>query len=633
MPVRELPVSPVRDALSAPVPSVPPPETGLHLASKRTRQWVAGVVAVILATGLFAFAVARFPSKTRSVPPEQGTVVRYTISLPPDQQLAGDYGRVIAISANGKSLAYIAKSGGTTQIYSKRLGEDYFQPSAGTQDASDLFFSPDGRFLVFWAKGQLLQMELETGETSVLSVWHPLYDHPGGVWAQDGSIYFSNGNEGPTAFGSSILRAVKGKGLVPLPHQPTNREEWFFVNQLLPGEHDLLVSLSLGPTQRSVIAYSVADGKQKVLLDPGQDGIYLPSGHLVYSWRGDIQVAPFSLSQMAVTGAGVPVIQGVATRRWAGVQAVISDTGTLAWVPSPQYNRQLCWVDRQGRATLLELPPSRYDLLALSPKGAQILLSRAEPGRTTAIWDYNLTNRNWTRLVSGYWENSAAAWSPDESQAVVSAALNGEKFENLYLTPIDPPRPERIAASPNPQFVQSWSATAGVLYTEAESSGTQKDIRSLSLQPVGAPSPLVTTPGNDGYASVSPDGHWLVYSSDVSGKSEVYLEPYPPSGVPQRLSTEGGTAPLWSPAGGEIFFRKGDAMWSIPWRGGKAERPQKLFSSAFTAATPWNRRYAVTPDGQRFLMIRDMPDAEDLRRIHVVVNWSAEVSRLVPGGH
>jgi hypothetical protein len=352
---------------------------------------------------------------------------------------------------------------------------------------------------------------------------------------------------------------------------------------------------------------------------------------LVYAWKGNLLAAPFSLTEMAVTGPAVTMIEGVANRRWASLQAVLSDTGTLAWVPAPSGNRQLFWVDRAGKESPLELPPSPYDLLALSPKGDRILIERRENSHLKSIWDYDMGSLRWTRVASGEWENTAGVWSPDQSEIAISAVLRGEQYENLYVTAVDSPAPERVSPSPGFQFPQCWSAHAGLIYTGTESTTLyNQQVLELTVEPGRKPVSLVGGKVNSTAGSASPDGRWLAYASDITGRDEVFVRPLIAAGAPLQITSGGGRAPLWSPAGGELFYRVGDTMWSVAMRDGKPSAARKLFSGSYTPASAWNRRYSVTRDGQRFLMMRDIADTEDFRRIHVVENWSVELARMVP---
>jgi serine/threonine-protein kinase len=159
---------------------------------------------------------------------------------------------------------------------------------------------------------------------------------------------------------------------------------------------------------------------------------------------------------------------------------------------------------------------------------------------------------------------------------------------------------------------------------------TSKDL--VALKPGQTPTDLVVTKGNDMGGSVSPDGKWLAYSSDLSGREDIYVKPIAVTGSPVQISDGGGTAPLWSPKGGEVFYRIHGEMWSVVIKDGKPGASRKLFAGAYTKSTAWNRRYSVSPDGTRFLLMRDVTDPDDYRRIHVVVNWSSELARMIPGG-
>ena len=244
------------------------------------------------------------------------------------------------------------------------------------------------------------------------------------------------------------------------------------------------------------------------------------------------------------------------------------------------------------------------------------------------------TERSWAKLATGNWTNSSAVWSPDEQAVAFTATLQGENFENLYIQKLNGAgTPERIAPSPLGQFATAWSEKAGLIYTESDRAETHLDVYRMPKVAGGQPEALVKTSADDVHATVSPDGLWVAWASNMSGQWEVYARLLRSSAAPILLSRDGGTAPLWSPAGNELFYRTKSALWSVSLDRNRFREPQKLFDGDFTGGKVYMRHYAVNGDGSKFLFAKESRDPDDYRRIQVVLNWRAEVERLLSGGN
>jgi serine/threonine-protein kinase len=618
------PAGPRLEPLPEPVPFREP-----AAPNRRLRPMPAGIIAgvFLLGTGVAVglWVGSRQPAEAANHP------VRFSIRLPAGQTLPlGTQGNLVSISTDGTTIGYLAMSGSTAQVFVKRFEEEEFRPVAATVGAVDFQLSPNGREVLFATENRWMRTTVTGGTASPVAT---VYAQQGALWAADGSIYVQDTEPrlNPLSKETVVYRiGSNARADVMTPRVPSVTE-WLYARQVLPNG-SLLLSQNAGPRDRSLLAISPRGGGRTLLLHSAMGGFWLPSGHLVYWWDGSLLAAPFSLSEMRVLGPGVPLVAGVAQQSWRGGQASVSSNGTLVYAPAPVGDRNLVWFDRDGNQAPLDVPPAPYTVLGLSRNGKRLLVHRTDAPHA-GVWLYDLAERTWRRLAAGVWSSSSAVWSPDEQSVAFTASLQGEGFENLYVRPLNSTgTPERIAPSPYGQFATFWSERDGLIYTESDKPGTHIDVRRIRNVAGAAPEDLVTSTGDDSHASVSPDGRWLTWASNGSGRPEVYARLLGSPAPPIRLSRNGGSAPLWSPKGAEVFYRTRNALWSVRVAGDRFLEPQKLFEAELAGPRVWNHEYAVNADGTRFLFAKEVRDPDDYRRIQVVLNWTGEVARLVSGG-
>ena len=306
-----------------------------------------------------------------------------------------------------------------------------------------------------------------------------------------------------------------------------------------------------------------------------------------------------------------------------------SDTGTLVYVSgSAQTPRNLVWVARNGTEQALPAPPRDYDWPRLAPDGRRIAVEVS--GQT---WIYDTARDALTRLTFTGTQNDGPAWSPDGTRIAVRSNREGAPG-GLFWQMADGSggderlsTPERVA-----DLAQSFSPDGQFIAFTRPDPKMQRDIWMLSVKD-HTRSVFLATPATEGAGRFSPDGRWLAYVSDESGRPEIYVQPFPGPGGKWQISTDGGTEPAWNPNGRELFYRTGDSMMAVPVTtqpSFSAGRPTVLFRGAYLASTfpLTGTTYDVTRDGQRFVMIKDQ--ATSLTQINVVVNWFEELKRLVP---
>jgi Tol biopolymer transport system component len=284
------------------------------------------------------------------------------------------------------------------------------------------------------------------------------------------------------------------------------------------------------------------------------------------------------------------------------------------------------WVDRQGTELAVTEDSGFYELPRLSPDGKEVTLQdQSAEGSGWDIWINDLERGSRTRLTFQE-SNGYPIWTPDGTR--ITFASNRSGSWNLYWKSADGiGEAEPLLTREHAQFPISWSPDGKTLAFVEENPNTGGDLWVLSLE--GDASPILNSPRDEGAARFSPDGRWLAYVSNESGREEVYVQPYPGPGKRLQISNEGGREPVWSAGGQELFYRNGEEMMAVMVETElefEAGTPSTLFKGRY-AHTIWPN-YDISPDGQRFLMIKEAEEGQD--QINVILNWAEELQRLVP---
>lgn len=628
------PVRVVGEPVAAAVPAAPaksPTPIPARLRPRRKLLWTALAAAAL---GVSAVFILSLRPLARS---HSGLTTRFAIDLPPGQEFHFYSGRQIAISPNGSTVAWIAADAGIKQIYVRNLKETAFRTLAGTGLASSLCFSPGGDWLVYVNESGELRKVSVDGRWNVKLLYLSRRSLDATMtWASDGWIYFSAAHYPPSTESESrsVFRIRQGGGpaeaVMPGP-QPVGA---WYPRQLLP--RGLLLAIDYAPSDQAVSILLAADRNVRQLIGHAAGGQYLPTGHLIFDQSGNLMAVPFDPDRLQMKGQPVVVIPDVAQDRYAGLQDDVSDTGTLVYFRgSVVHPRRPVWVDLEGRVTPTSLPVGRYRLLDLAPDGHTLLLTRFDTGEHWATGTYNLDTADWKEILSGDSPGTGGIWSPDGRSVAITARYQGERMDTLYLKTLDMDGGERplLSDAYSGKYAQSWSKAANaILYTEGYYQRTKRDIYVLPLSG-GPPQCIACTPEDDVYPSFSPDGKWITYTSGVSGRFEIYVQRYPGPAAPIRISEDGGRNSLWAPSGRELYYRNNSEVRAVAFDPvtGRAGKTRTLFSGKYdSGGTMWNRDFAVSPDGSRFLMLKLEDDPPDYRRIQVVLNWFDELRRLSP---
>jgi Tol biopolymer transport system component len=319
-----------------------------------------------------------------------------------------------------------------------------------------------------------------------------------------------------------------------------------------------------------------------------------------------------------------------------GVAAfTVSDTGILAFLPGGALAgmNRLVWVDRDGRSRPATEEPGIYEWPRLSPDGSKLAVNNRSADGQIGIWVIDLERDARSRLTLEGTGSITPTWTPDGSRIVFASSRAGSGFPSIFSRSVDGSgEAQRLLGGEHPRFPRSWSPDGRLLVFTEWNPETMRDVWLLPLDDSGEPVPIINTRFDEHSPILSPDGRWLAYVSDESGRNEVYVQSHPAGSGRWIISAGGGNEPVWSADGRTLFYRIEDAMMEVPIKTApsfKAGRPRVVFRRALKEGIYESLSYDVSADGQRFLMIeRDLEAAPN--QINVVLDWGEELRRRVP---
>jgi Tol biopolymer transport system component/tRNA A-37 threonylcarbamoyl transferase component Bud32 len=598
-----------------------PAATGIRAVGRRPL--ILGLGALLFGAAIASLALWNL-KPSRSPQP----VTRTVINLPPGQQLAGlEAGPAVALSPDGTHLAYVARQSGIQQLYVRALDSLEAKLIPGTEGGVNPFFSPDGQWLGFFTGNKLMKVSMSGGGT--VTVGDVSFPH-GASWGSQGMIAFA-----PTTV-DALLQVPDGGGAQKPLTRLVKGEVSHRWPEFLPGGKAVL--FAAGPTainftNARVAVQSVGTGERRNLVQGGMSPRYTPSGHLVYAQGGSLMAVPFDPQRLAVTGTAVPVVESVLESPVSGdAQYSFSATGSLVYVVGGVQSAQskLVWVSRSGAEQPLAAPTHTYMAPRLSPDGRRVVVGITEQESQT--WLYDLSRETLTRFTFEGNYNPVSVWTPDGKR--IAFESNKEGPPNLFWQLADGSGGlERLTTSEYVNAPMSWSPDGKLLAFIELNPSTGFDIWVLRMGDRKAQL-FLRTPFNETAPRFSPDGRWLAYISDESGRLEIYVQPYPGPGGKWQISTEGGMEPVWNPNGRELFYRNGNKMMAVDISTQSsfvAGKPRMLFEGPYVTPPVPISNYDVSPDGQRFLMLKSIGSTEAApTQINVVLNWFEELKRRVP---
>jgi serine/threonine protein kinase len=621
--------------------SAPPPHPRKNVARWL---WPAVAVALVLAISVFIFRNWRSGS-----PVNGGRAVRSTLDLSPAESLEeGSVARPIqtafAFSPDGNTLVFPAFSSKAprtgTQLYRRALDQSEAVPIPGTDGAAGPFFSPDGKWVGFWAGGKLKKISMSGGPAvSICDV----STQPWGVtWGSTGMIVFADAGlkQVPAAGGTpqTLIKRVRGGIFVSAP-------------DFLPDGKTLLLTVrtSYHWEEAQIVALR-PDGERRVLINGGAGARYVPTGHLVYMLNGALMAVPFDANRLETTGTAVPLLDGVmqsvnmpGSDFESGMgQFAVSRSGHLVYGTGgiyPSRHTTLVRVDRKGTVTDLNLAKGRDLGLRLSPDGQRLVVDRLyETSNLRDLWAYDLVRGTVVRLTNQP-QSEWPIWSLDGKRIIFSGSIEHLGLSIRSILANGQGAFEIIAAGAG--AIPGSLSPDGRWLAYLTAGGNGIWVRPMSGP--GAPKLFLESKSYVQDAEFSPDGNWLAYSSSESGTLEVYVQAFPGPGEKHRISTNGGSNPAWAPGGRELFYLEcrgtgarasmSCSMMAVNITSGgafKAGAPRTLFEAGPSRSGPM-RSYDVYPDGQHFIMAKyeELPD-QRVTRLNLVLNWFEELKRRVP---
>ena len=558
-----------------------------------------------------------------------------SVMAPQDLELmvrsSGD--RLLAISPDGTRVAFTARREDTVRLYLRSLDSPAVVEVAESGGAGNPFFSPDGQWVAFTAGGKLKKVGVTGGTPAVLG------DAPttrGGSWSPDGKRLII-----APAFNSGLV-SIAADGGAPEPLTVPDRaagERTHRWPDILPGGKAVVFTIgtqdqaaNFEDATIAAIELTSPDAKIVTLIEGGSSPRYVPGGHLVYARGGRLFAVPFDADRLAVTGPAMTVLEGVASDLSSGAaDFAIAGNGTLIYRPAgPQSTeREYVWVARDGRTETIArggqfiLPP------AISPNGVKVALNTGQGYGEGDLFVYDFARETMTRLTFDG-TRMGAVWTPDGRHIVHGTSRGGS--EGVYSLSASGGETERLLLKDGGEYAVIPEALV-------PASGQMVILRSgglggwsvVTFAPGDdAPSPLLVNPSAEGGTTLSPDGRWMAYASDVSGQYEIYVQPFPGPGGKWQISKDGGKGAAWSRDGREIFYTHGDRMMVVPVEikaGFAAADPQELFRFGFVRRPTPVRDYDVSPDGRRFIMSRRPADESVPRQIDVILNFAASLGR------
>jgi serine/threonine-protein kinase len=573
-------------------------------------------------------------------PRDQRMISRFEYEVPENLDFRNADRPIIAFAPDGSQFVYNTIEG----LYLRSLRDPNARLIPGTEeDLSNPFFSPDGQWVGYFSRGQLKKIAARGGTaTSLCKADDPF----GASWGSDGTIVYAE---------SGGIKRVSANGGTPVWIVRAEANEQVYGPQVLPGGEWLLFTVTRARgahrwDQAEVVVQSLNSGERKVLFTGGSDARYVSTGHLVYAAENVVLARAFSLNGLNLSGGPVPVITGVQRTVRPDLNTgfasySFSNSGTLVYVHEAEVprNRVLALIDRKGGMQRLDVPPAPYVNPRLSPDARQLAVQTLEDDGRSEIWVYNLSGQTQIRQLTAAGNSSRPLWAPDGTRVTFDS--DRDKGRSIYWQSADGSGvPERltIAEEGTSHHARSWSAHGPTLSFTVEADGNT-GIWTVVPGRGNKPEPFYDIPASkQDESAFSPDGKWLAYTSDESGRQEIHVQPFPATGRKHQLTQEGGTFALWSPDGREIFYRRtfqqvtrsqGMRLFAVPIQtDGRFEfgNERTLPLDRFLAFRGY-QDYDITPDGQRFLMVV-LPEGGEARspRIHIVQNWFEDLQERVP---
>ncbi|HXV60222.1 MAG TPA: protein kinase, partial [Vicinamibacteria bacterium] len=516
----------------------------------------AAAIGAVLVAGLVGWSLRR-----ESPPP----VMRFATAIPQTEAFDAVRSR-IAVSPDGRRLVHRYSQDGRSGLFLRALSELSPTLIPGTERGTSAFFSPDGEWIAFFEGSDLVKVGLDTGTRVTLARGIGISVFAGtyltGSWGDDDSIVFTGDGtvfrvpaSGGPAEEATALDAERGE----IAH---------YWPDVLPGGKAFLYN-AVGPSGRKdILAKRFTDSERRVVLEDGVSPRYLATGQLLFMRRGTLYAVGFDLRRLEVTGEPVPVVHDVEMDSYGDfefAQYAVSASGNLAYLVEATVRRgsSLVWVDRSGNATPVTDERGSYLIPRISHDGRRIAFARLDEATGQRdIWILDMGRGTRTRITFGEGLSTDPVWSPDD-RTVAFASTRSASIFRLFSKAADGSG-QAVPMGPGREgfiFPRFWLSDGSAIGFYLVGNG---DVGIWHLSPEPKEEMLLESAFDEMEPSLSPDGHFLAYVSDESGRREVYVQPFPEGEGRWPISNDGGDEPLWSPSGDELFYRSGNRMMVVP---------------------------------------------------------------------
>jgi Tol biopolymer transport system component/predicted Ser/Thr protein kinase len=591
----------------------PPDEPATATAVSRLRPgWVPWAFIGTLGIALGFLGFRHFTEETRVLklsvqPPERATVVSNGVP---------------AVSPDGRRLAFVAVVDGKRSLWVRDLNSLAARPLAGTEEANDPFWSPDSRFLAFFAGGKLKKIGVAGGPVLTLCDAGTIR---GGSWSKDDIIVFTPTLTGglfqvPAAGGSTTAVTALDQTLGENSH----RWPWF----LPDGRHFLYTARNTDPEKSAVYVAELDSKNRQRVIAASSNTVYAPPGYLLFVRERTLMAQPFDASKHVTTGDPAPIAEQV---DYVGIQMQgqfsSSQNGILAYTSGflSGGSTQLTWFDRSGKVAGVVGTPGVLSWPAISPDGKTVALDRADPQTGHYdLWLHDLAQGTASRFTFSAQTNQYPVWSPDGTHIAFLSSRDGG-VPNLYQKATSgASQDEALDKSTRTKQPEDWSRDGRYIIEQVNDPKTKVDTWVLPLFGDRKPFPYLQTEFSEQAAKLSPNGQWLAYAADETKRFEIYVQSFPTPGGKWQVSTNGGILPIWSRDGKELFFIGADGkLMAVDVKGSakfEAGVPKPLFDVRLGGS-----QFDVSKDG-RFL-IPVLTEQVVNAPMTVVVNWTAELKK------
>ncbi|HXG70208.1 MAG TPA: protein kinase [Gemmatimonadaceae bacterium] len=585
--------------------------------SSLSKKWQAVAAATAMLLAATAFGLGRY-SADEAVPPVTG---RFLITTPSDHRLSSFGNLNVAFSPDGSSLVYAGQNARVRQLYIRKMDDVSSSPIPGTEGGTDPGFSSDGRWITFWHGARLQKVSVGGGAPIPIPITN--INAISAVWLDGPDVVLTDNN------GAIRRQGGDGKSSIIARPDTAKRESVLLLTDVLPDRKTgLLVAIPGGASSGRGYVLDLKSGKRTLLIDQAIGGLKYDNGYVVWVQQdGTLFGAPFDGKKL--TTPPVTIAQNVRFTVGGSPQFSVSRAGALVYVPEQPF--QLMYVDRNGKTEPVLDLKRRFHSPRISPNARYIAMDFTQQN-SRDVWILDLSDKTLSRLTFDN-DGHDPVWNWDGTKVAYATARNG--VIGMFMRNADG------SGSADSIHVGATAQTVGAFVRNSEELVIlhtsqmfgNGDLYTLSLNRRGTPTALLASPFNESYPAVSPDGKWLAFVSDESGQEEVYVRPLHGQGAKTLLSRSGGSEPVWSRSGRELYYlgsgETGTLLIAAAVSTGaefKVVGRTDLFQfSEYEGATP-HANYDVMPDG-RFVMVHQGRMSE----IIIVQNWTAEVKRRNAG--